>query len=90
MLSWKGLFLKGFNLSSSGRGSYYFSNPGFQSCKVMPGSPMYYDNLGSRWKRILSEIFTVRFQSNLGIVLEVRLHDYVLYPRYVIYTVLPK
>lgn len=72
VLSWKDLFLNGVDLSNNGNRSNYDS--GFQSCKVMPGSPMYYDNLGSRWKMILPEIFTVRFDQSYGIVLEVSIH----------------
>lgn len=74
MLTWQGLFLHGFNLSNNDSQDYYLQNTSFQSCKVMPGSPMYYDNLGRRWKGILSEIFTVRFQQFKGIFLEVSLH----------------
>lgn len=82
MVSWKYLFLYGFDLSNNGIGNSPFRNASFQSCKVMPGSPMYYDNSGNTWKRILPEIFTVRFDQYSGIFLEVSLH--VLYPRYVI------
>ena len=72
LTSWQYLFLYGFILGSSGSGSYRSTNfTSFQSCKVMPGSSMYYDDLGRRWKTILKEIFTVRFGYN-EVFLEVR------------------
>ena len=77
MLSWRGLFLNGFDLSKNGTDSYYVSNR-FKSCKVIFGGPMYYDSLESKWKRIPSKIFTVSFQTAHGIVLEVSF----FYPRY--------
>ncbi len=68
-LTWKELFLNGFDLRKNGTHSYYVK--GFQSCKVIHGSPMYYDSLDKRWKQICSEIFTVRFNIDKGIILEV-------------------
>jgi len=71
LLSLKELFLNGFNLATNGsRYNYLY---GFQSCEVIPRSPMYYDSLEERWKSICSDIFTVRFDTiTNGIILEVR------------------
>jgi len=77
MQSWDDLFLIGFDLSNNGSAKNYVGDS-FQSCKVIPGSPMYYDSLESGWKRISSEIFTVRFKQYKGIWLEVSF----LYPSY--------
>ena len=68
---WTELFLNGFNLTTSGRKENYLADD-FQSCGVIPRSPVYYDSLEERWKRICSEIFTVSFQKGPGITLKVR------------------
>lgn len=70
LLSWKEFFLNGINLATSGRHENYVT--GFQSCEVIPRSPMYYDSFVERWISICSEIFTVRFETGPGIILEVR------------------
>ena len=69
--NWTDLFLNGFNLRTSGSHKNYIPDD-FQSCEVIPRSPVYYDSLEERWKRIYSEIFTVSFQKGPGITLKVR------------------
>ena len=78
MQSWIDLFLNGLELSKNGNRSSYLPDRSFQSCKVIPSSPMYYDSLESGWKKISSQMFTVRYQQDKGVVLEVSF----LYPSY--------